>query len=104
GAPRRGNTPPPEPADTAAAPANPNALESPKPGDVRQRPVEHNEEISDRIIAVVNNDAITMNELLETIVVYRTENRSGGPTDEDLRKEALSRLLDHRLALHEARR
>jgi peptidyl-prolyl cis-trans isomerase SurA len=99
-----GKTPPPEPADTAAAPANPNALESPKPGDVRQRPVEHNEEISDRIIAVVNNDAITMNELLETIVVYRTENRSGGPTDEDLRKESLSRLIDHRLQLQEAER
>ena len=95
-------TPPPE--ATAAAPANPNALDSPKPGDIRKRPVEENDEISDRIIAVVNNDAITMNELLESIVVYRTENRSGGPTDEDLRKESLSKLIDHRLQLQEAER
>ena len=95
-------TPPPE--ATAAAPANPNALESPRPGDIRTRPVEENDEISDRIIAVVNNDAITMNELLESIVVYRTENRSGGPTDEELRKESLSKLIDHRLQLQEAER
>jgi peptidyl-prolyl cis-trans isomerase SurA len=88
----------------AAAAANPNALDSPKPGDVRMRPVEENDEVSDRIIAVVNNDAITMNELLESIVVYRTENRSGGPTDEELRKESLSKLIDHRLQLQEADR
>ena len=96
-------TPPP---DTTAAttPANPNLIESPKPGDVRQRPVEDNDEVSDRIIAVVNNDAITMNELLESILVSRTENRSGGPSDDELRTESLARLIDNRLQLQEAER
>jgi peptidyl-prolyl cis-trans isomerase SurA len=90
---------------TAAAPANPNALDSPKPGDIRQRPTAEDDEISDRIIAVVNNDAITLNELIESVAVYRAENRGGGgPSDEDLRKESLARLIDNRLQLQEADR
>lgn len=93
----------------AAGPAapNPNALDSPKPGAVTQRPAaEDVDEVADRIIAVVNNDAITMNELLESMAVYRSENRgqSGGPTDEELRKESLARLIDARLQLQEADR
>ena len=93
----------------AAGPAapNPNALDTPKPGDVTQRPAaEDIDDVADRIIAVVNNDAITMNELLESIAVYRSENRgqSGGPTDEELRKESLARLIDARLQLQEADR
>jgi peptidyl-prolyl cis-trans isomerase SurA len=93
------------PDTTAAAPANPNALDSPKPGDIRQRPTAEDDEISDRIIAVVNNDAITLNELIESVAVYRAENRGGGgPSDEDLRKESLARLIDNRLQLQEADR
>jgi len=88
----------------AAAPANPNALDSPKPGDVRQRPAAEDDEISDRIIAVVNNDAITLNELIESVAVYRAENRGSGPSDEELRKESLARLIDNRLQLQEADR
>src|SRR5437867_2617384 len=45
------------------APHNPNLLDTPKPGDIRQRPTEDNEELSDRIIAVVNNDAITLDSI-----------------------------------------
>jgi peptidyl-prolyl cis-trans isomerase SurA len=94
------------PAVVAAPPPNPNLLDTPKPGDIRQRPSEDNEELSDRIIAVVNNDAITLNELIESIAIYRSENRdqSAGPTDEELRKESLSRLIDGRLQLQEADR
>jgi peptidyl-prolyl cis-trans isomerase SurA len=91
-------------ATAATAPANPNALDSPKPGDIRQRPVAEDDEISDRIIAVVNNDAITLNELIESVAVYRAENRGSGPTDEELRKESLARLIDNRLQLQEADR
>ena len=88
------------------ASSNPNLLDTPKPGDVRQRPTEDNDEISDRIIAVVNNDAITMNELIESIAVQRAESRQqgGGPTDEELRRESLARLIDSRLQLQEAER
>ena len=94
------------PAVATPAPNNPNLLDTPKPGDIRQRPAEDNEELSDRIIAVVNNDAITLNELIESIAVYRAENRqqSDGPTDEELRKESLARLIDSRLQLQEADR
>jgi parvulin-like peptidyl-prolyl isomerase len=96
------------PPRTAAgpAPANPNAVESPTPGDVRQRPTADDDDISDRIIAVVNNDAITLNELMEAIAVHRSENRAqaGGPTDEELRRDSLARLIDSRLQLQEADR
>ena len=87
-----------------AAPNNPNALDTPKPGDIRQRPAPDADELSDRIIAVVNNDAITLNELIESIAVFRAENRGGGPSDEDLRKESLAKLIDSRLQLQEAER
>src|SRR5438132_1277562 len=93
--------------EPVAPPPNPNALDTPRPGDIRQRPVKDtDDEVSDRIIAVVNNDAITLNELVESILVYRAENRqaSGGPTDEELRKESLARLIDSRLQLQEADR
>jgi len=96
---------PPEPVAAAAnTPVNPNLVEVPTPGDIRQRPVEESDDVTDRIIAVVNNDAITMNELMESIAVYRSENRTGGPTDEELRKESLARLIDSRLQLQEADR
>jgi peptidyl-prolyl cis-trans isomerase SurA len=94
------------PAPVATAPRD-NVLDTPKPGDIRTRPAkEGDDEVSDRIIAVVNNDAITLNELIESIVVYRAENRQpgGGPSDEELRKESLARLIDSRLQLQEADR
>lgn len=91
----------------STTPRRPDALETPKPGDVRQRPVEDADAtVADRIIAVVNNDAITLGELQETIVSYRTENASqrSGPTDEELRREFLTRLIDNRLQVQEADR
>lgn len=95
---------PPETTVAAPPPANPNALDTPKPGDIRQRPAPDDDELSDRIIAVVNNDAITLNELIESVAVYRAENRGSGPSDEELRKESLARLIDSRLQLQEADR
>ena len=92
---------PPDP--VAAAVPNPNALDTPKPGDIRQRPAPADDDLDDRIVAVVNNDAITLNELIESIAMYRAENR-GGPTDDQLRKESLARLIDQRLQLQEADR
>jgi peptidyl-prolyl cis-trans isomerase SurA len=97
----------PPPAVAAAPPApNPNLLDTPTPGDVRVRPTPESEDVSDRIIAVVNNDAITMSDLLESMAVYRSENRqqSGGPTDDELRRESLNKLIDSRLQLQEAER
>src|SRR5438270_382704 len=96
---------PPPPVAAASTTPKANLVDSPKPGDVRQRPTEDPDDVADRIVAVVNNDAITMNELLEKIAVYHMENRQpGGPTDEQLKQESLNRLIDDRLQLQEADR
>jgi peptidyl-prolyl cis-trans isomerase SurA len=60
--------------------------------------------ITDRVIAVVNNDAITLGELQESIAVFRQENRQQTVSDEDLAKQFLGRLIDSRLQLQEAER
>jgi peptidyl-prolyl cis-trans isomerase SurA len=84
----------------------PSSVSSPlRPGDVRTRAVETDDDISDRVVAVVNNDAITLGELQESIVGYRQENRQRDTTtDEELAKRFLSRLIDSRLQLQEAER
>ena len=85
----------------------PEALDTPKPGDIRQRVVEDADEaVTDRVIAVVNNDAITLGELQESIHSYRAENANqrAGPSDEELRRDFLKRLIDNRLQLQEADR
>jgi peptidyl-prolyl cis-trans isomerase SurA len=60
--------------------------------------------VTDRVVAVVNNDAITLMEVQESIVAAKQENRGQMPSDEDLAKEFLSRLIDMRLQLQEADR
>jgi peptidyl-prolyl cis-trans isomerase SurA len=99
---------PPAVHSTEAGTPRPDLLDAPRPGDVRERKVEDTDEtVADRIVAVVNNDAITLGELQESIVNYRAENaaqRSGGPSDEELRKDFLNRLIEARLQLQEADR
>jgi peptidyl-prolyl cis-trans isomerase SurA len=95
---------PPPPAPVAGKPLSPDM---PMPGDVRVRPPEHEEGVADRVVAVVNNDAITLSELQETIVAYRAENRQqrgSSPSDDELAKQFLPRLIDNRLQLQEADR
>ena len=61
--------------------------------------------ITDRIVAIVNNDAITLAELQESITVFRQENRQQtSATDEELGRQFLTRLIDNRLQLQEAER
>ena len=56
-------------------------------------------------MAVVNNDAITLAELQESILMFRQENRQqASVTDEELGKHFLARLIDNRLQLQEAER
>jgi peptidyl-prolyl cis-trans isomerase SurA len=96
-----------EPPRVAARTPSADTLDAPRPGDVRERPVEpRDDSVSDRIIAVVNNDAITLAELQESIVSYRQENAAArsGPSDEELRRDFLNRLIDNRLQLQEADR
>jgi peptidyl-prolyl cis-trans isomerase SurA len=94
-------TPAPGP-PVAARPKSPDVVQ---PGDVRVRPVAVDDAVMDRVIAVVNNDAITLGELQETMVAYRHESRQrGGPRDADLAKQLLPKLIDNRLQLQEADR
>ncbi|OLC34812.1 MAG: hypothetical protein AUH81_11440 [Candidatus Rokubacteria bacterium 13_1_40CM_4_69_5] len=61
--------------------------------------------VADRIVAVVNNDAITLGELQETIAGYRQENRGAvSVTDEELIQQFLTRIIENRLQLQEAER
>jgi peptidyl-prolyl cis-trans isomerase SurA len=94
---------PPPPAPVATKPLSPDM---PMPGDIRIRPPDTHESVADRVVAVVNNDAITLSELQETIVAFRNETKQqrGGPSDDELAKQFLPRLIDSRLQLQEADR
>lgn len=63
------------------------------------------EVVTDRVVAVVNNDAITLGELQESIAAYRQESRGqANVSDEELGRQFLTRLIDTRLQLQEADR
>lgn len=89
----------PEPTPTPVAAAPPKApAPTPSPGAEAS-------DVTDRIVAVVNNDAITLGEVQETVMSYRQENR-GRPagSDEELARQFLTRLIETRLQLQEADR
>jgi len=94
---------PPPPAPVAAKPTSPDM---PVPGDVRIRPPANDDGVADRVVAVVNNDAITLSELQETIVAFRADTKQGrsGLSDDELAKQVLPKLIDSRLQLQEAER
>ena len=61
--------------------------------------------MTDRIVATVNNDAITLGELQESVAIYRYENRDRAATsDDELYRMFLTRMIDNRLQLQEAER
>lgn len=61
--------------------------------------------VTDRVLAVVNNDAITLSELQEAIAVYRYENRDRSTESADqLVQQFLNRMIDSRLQVQEAER
>ena len=61
-------------------------------------------DVLDRVIAVVNNDAITLSELQENVIYYRVENRADSVAEEELAKRLLGKLIEGRLQLQEADR
>jgi len=80
-----------------------------RPPAAEQKPqperVPPSEEVSDRIVAVVNNDAITLVEVQEAVAAYRQESRGRATdSDEDLGRQFLNRLIESRLQLQEAER
>ena len=61
--------------------------------------------VTDRVLAIVNNDAITLSELQEAIAVYRYENRERATESSDqLIQQFLTRMIDSRLQVQEAER
>jgi peptidyl-prolyl cis-trans isomerase SurA len=61
--------------------------------------------VTDRVLAIVNNDAITLSELQEAIAVYRYENRDRSNDNSDqLIQQFLTRMIDSRLQVQEAER
>ncbi|MBI3637617.1 MAG: peptidylprolyl isomerase [Candidatus Rokubacteria bacterium] len=79
---------------------------APKPApEAPPRPRVDDETISDRVLAVVNNDAITLSEVQENMLMYKSENRGRvTQTDDELAKQILTRLIDTRLQVQEADR
>jgi peptidyl-prolyl cis-trans isomerase SurA len=61
--------------------------------------------VTDRVLAIVNNDAITLSEIQEAIAVYKYENRDRSTENSDqLVQQFLTRLIDSRLQVQEAER
>jgi len=77
------------------------ASSTPPAEAARRVPDEH---VTDRVIAVVNNDAITLSELQEAIAVYRYESRDRTKPTDELVHQFLTRMIDNRLQLQEAER
>jgi peptidyl-prolyl cis-trans isomerase SurA len=73
-----------------------------KPEPKREPPAE---DVADRVVAVVNNDAITLVEVQEAVAAYRQESRGRATdSDEELGRQFLNRLIETRLQLQEAER
>ncbi len=87
----------------AAAPA-PAPPKIERPAESRPALRERDESVTDRVVAVVNNDAITLAELQEAIAAYRYENREAGAPSDELVQQFLARMIDNRLQLQEAER
>jgi peptidyl-prolyl cis-trans isomerase SurA len=88
----RGAPPPRRP------PQPPRVVERPKIDDDEQTLLE-------RVVAVVNNDAITLGELEEAMAASRADARQRPPgSDEQVKREFLNRFIESRLQLQEAER
>ncbi len=90
--------------DDRGAPAAPRPAAKPR---VIDRPYvrEDNDDLMERVVAVVNNDAITLGELEEAMTASRQDTRQrpqGG--DEQVKREFLNRFIENRLQLQEAER
>jgi len=93
-------TPTPTPA-TADRPAPSTEERSPEP---RAPAKPTDEDVTDRVVAVVNNDAITLGELQEAINAYRSQTRQETPVSNDFVQQVLTKMIDNRLQVQEAER
>lgn len=93
-----------QPAPVAAAPA----AEPTVPSELALSPsasaVLADDSVMDRVVAVVNNDVITLNELRESVLYFKVEGRVPDMDESELARQLLGRLIDGRLQLQEADR
>ena len=88
----------------AAVSRAPEGPQADRPVEPRPAPGPRDESVTDRVVAVVNNDAITLAELQEGIAAYRYQNRQEGPVPDEFVRQFLTKMIDHRLQLQEAER
>lgn len=96
-----------EPKAPPVAAAGPRVPETPKadrPDEARPAPAPRDENVTDRVVAVINNDAITLADLQQAIAGWRMQSRQDGPVSDEFVRQFLSRMIDHRLQLQEAER
>lgn len=94
----------PQAPPVAVAPRAPERPKADRPVEPRPAPGPRDDSVSDRVIAVVNNDAITLAELQEAVATYRYQSRQEGPVSDEFVRQFLTKMIDHRLQLQEAER
>src|SRR5262249_59281191 len=80
-----------------AEPAKPLAATSPVPlrPNAPANPAAPDASVTDRVLAIVNNDAITLSDLQEAIAVYQYENRDRAPAPaNELAPQFLTRMIE----------
>jgi len=93
---------PAEPAPAPAAPATSAPFAAPKPAAAPS-----SDDVMDRVICVVNNDAITLYELEEAEAHYLYETKEQMPTGDArkaLRERLLGTIIENRIQLQQAER
>src|SRR3989442_343651 len=95
-----GPTPTPAPA-TPGRGEPPKEERSPEP---RATAKATDEDVADRVVAVVNNDAITLGELQEAINDYRSQTRQETPVSNEFVQQFLTKMIEKRLQVQEAER
>lgn len=95
-------TPPPMP-----LPPPPESSARPAPRTASPAPPADAGIVVDRVVAVVNQDVITLSELQEAMALFLQEHREKPPAPGErpgFEREVLERLVTHRLQVQEARR
>src|SRR5205823_13556412 len=91
----------PKPPPATAAPGPPKAEQ---PLEPRVAANSKDEDVTDRVVAVVNNDANTLGELQEAIHHYRYQTRQETPVSDEFIKQFLTKMIENRLQVQEAER
>jgi peptidyl-prolyl cis-trans isomerase SurA len=93
--------------DKPAPPGAPAQEPGLKAAPILSRPLPDSDGVLDRVIGVVNNDAITLYELDELEAEYLARNRERPPSGEarrELRERLLRTLIENRIQLQQAER